>query len=55
MPSSKTEIALDGQTIGFVGQAVQHAVLGPIASAVVKQNVADDATLQVGHFNAVIG
>jgi folate-binding protein YgfZ len=55
MPSSKTEIALDGPTIGFVGQAVQHAVLGPIASAVVKQNVAEDAILQLGQFNAVIG
>ena len=55
MPVSKAEINLDGQLVGFVGLAVQHAVLGPISSAVVKVNMAEDAVLQVGQFNAVIG
>ena len=54
MPASHSEVTLDGVVVGFVGQSVQHAVLGPIASAVIKRNVAQDAILQVGTFNASI-
>ena len=32
--------------MGFVGTVAQHYELGPIALAVVKRNVPDDATLQ---------
>jgi len=54
MPASQTPVTLEGALVGFVGQSVQHAVLGPIASAVIKRNVAEDAILQVGSFNASI-
>ena len=33
----------DGRTVGFVGTAVRHYELGPVALALVKQNVPDDA------------
>jgi folate-binding protein YgfZ len=54
MPARHSEVTLEGAVVGFVGQSVHHAVLGPIASALVKRNVPDDANLQVGAFNAVI-
>ncbi|HEX3898859.1 MAG TPA: folate-binding protein [Mycobacteriales bacterium] len=42
-----TDIELDGRSVGFLGTALHHAELGPIALAVIKRNVADDAALTV--------
>jgi folate-binding protein YgfZ len=54
MPAVHSEVTLEGIVVGFIGQSVQHAVLGPIASAVIKRNIESDAILQVDSFNAVI-
>jgi tRNA-modifying protein YgfZ len=47
LPPPRTPIELDGRAVGFLGTAVQHAELGPIALAVVKRNTPDDAMLLV--------
>jgi tRNA-modifying protein YgfZ len=44
----------DGREVGFVGTAVRHYELGPVALAVVKRAVADDAILRVGPATAAI-
>jgi folate-binding protein YgfZ len=50
LPSPGTAVELDGRAVGFVGTAVQHYEWGPIALAVVKRTVPDDASLAVaGH------
>jgi folate-binding protein YgfZ len=53
-PAAGTPVILDGRTVGFVGTAVQHYELGPIALAVVKRNVPDDARLFVADTAAAI-
>ena len=47
LPAPGTPVSLDGRDVGFLGTAVQHYELGPIALAVIKRNVADDARLMV--------
>jgi folate-binding protein YgfZ len=47
LPAPHTPIELDGRTVGFIGTAVQHAELGPVALAVVKRQTPDDALLTV--------
>jgi hypothetical protein len=47
LPPPHTPVELDGRPIGFLGTAVQHADLGPIALAVVKRQTTDDAELTV--------
>jgi hypothetical protein len=47
LPPPGTPVELDGRPIGFLGTAVHHWELGPIALAVVKRAVADDAVLAV--------
>jgi len=47
MPPPHTPVELDGKAVGYVGTAVQHAELGPVALAVIKRQVADDAMLVV--------
>ncbi|WP_213453763.1 CAF17-like 4Fe-4S cluster assembly/insertion protein YgfZ [Rhizomonospora bruguierae] len=44
----------DGRAVGFVGTAVTHFELGPIALALVKRNVPDDADLRIGDSVAAI-
>jgi folate-binding Fe-S cluster repair protein YgfZ len=41
-------VTLDGREVGRVGTAVRHYELGPIALALVKRNVPDDAELLAG-------
>lgn len=54
LPSPGTAVELDGRAVGFVGTAVQHYEWGPVALAVVKRNVPDDAALTVaGHAVAI--
>jgi tRNA-modifying protein YgfZ len=47
LPPPHTLIELDGRAVGFLGTAVQHAELGPIALAVIKRNTPDDAMLTI--------
>ncbi len=55
LPPPGTPVELDGRAVGFLGTAVQHFELGPIALAVVKRSVGDDATLNVAGEPAAIG
>ena len=50
LPPPQTPIELDGRQVGFLGTAVQHAELGPVALAVVKRQTADDALLTVSGY-----
>jgi len=45
LPTRESEVFLDGKVVGYVGTSARHHELGPIALAVVKRNVALDATL----------
>jgi hypothetical protein len=47
LPPPHTPVELDGRAIGFLGTAVHHAELGPIALAVIKRQTPDDAELTV--------
>jgi folate-binding protein YgfZ len=47
LPPTQTPVVLDDRPVGFLGTAVQHAELGPIALAVVKRSTPDDAHLVV--------
>jgi folate-binding protein YgfZ len=47
LPESGTPIELAGRAVGFLGTAVHHHELGPIALAVIKRTIADDAELVV--------
>jgi folate-binding protein YgfZ len=50
LPEPGTPVEFDGRTVGFLGTSVQHFELGPIALAVVKRSIPDDAGLVVaGH------
>jgi tRNA-modifying protein YgfZ len=54
LPAPGTEVTSGGRTVGFLGTAVRHIELGPVALAVIRRNVADDAGLQVGDSAAAI-
>ena len=47
LPPAHTPVELDGRTVGFLGTAVQHTELGPVALAVIKRQTPDDAMLTV--------
>ncbi|MDT4938216.1 MAG: tRNA-modifying protein YgfZ [Pseudonocardiales bacterium] len=47
LPVPLTPVLLAGREVGFIGTAVHHYDDGPIALAVIKRSVADDAELQV--------
>lgn len=48
LPEHGEPVLLAGREVGWVGTAARHHELGPIATAVVKRSVPDDATLTVG-------
>jgi folate-binding protein YgfZ len=48
LPVTGDAVTLDGREVGRVGTAVRHAELGPLALALVKRNVPDDAALLAG-------
>ena len=48
LPATGDAVTLDGRDVGRVGTAVRHHELGPVALALVKSKVADDAVLAVG-------
>ena len=56
LPPPHTPVAVSGdeRPVGFLGTAVQHAELGPIALAVIKRQVPDDAQLVVDGMAAAI-
>jgi tRNA-modifying protein YgfZ len=47
LPGPGTPVESAGRTVGFVGTAVHHYELGPVALAVIKRSLADDASLTV--------
>ncbi len=54
LPAHGAVVSLAQRAIGFVGTAVRHHELGPIALALVKRSTPDDALLQVGEVDASI-
>jgi hypothetical protein len=54
LPERGAAVEVGGRAIGFIGTAAYHAVLGPIALAVIKRNTPDDAQLLVGGIAAAI-
>ena len=48
LPSTGDPVTYEGRDIGRVGTAVRHYELGPVALALVKRNVPDDAVLLAG-------
>ena len=54
LPEPGSPIESAGRTVGFLGTAVQHYDLGPIALAVVKRSIPDDTALTVAGQHAAI-
>ena len=54
LPTTGDSVTLDGRDVGRVGTAVRHYELGPVALAVVKRQVPDDAQLLAGEVAASI-
>jgi tRNA-modifying protein YgfZ len=47
LPEPGSPITVDGRTVGFLGTALHHFDLGPIALAVIKRTLADDVILDI--------
>jgi folate-binding protein YgfZ len=45
LPSAGAPVELNGRTVGFLGTALHHYELGPIALAVIKRSLPDDSAL----------
>ncbi|MDP9116654.1 MAG: folate-binding protein [Actinomycetota bacterium] len=54
LPTPGTSVESAGRSVGFLGTAVHHYELGPIALAVIKRTTPDDAELVVGGSAAAI-
>jgi folate-binding protein YgfZ len=54
LPAQGTEVVSDGRAVGFVGTAVHHYELGPVALAVVKRNISHETPLRVGESVAAV-
>jgi tRNA-modifying protein YgfZ len=54
LPAPGTPVEQAGRAIGFLGTAVHHYELGPVALAVIKRSVPDDAELTVAGSAAAI-
>jgi folate-binding protein YgfZ len=54
LPVPGTPIEFGGRTVGFLGTAVHHHELGPVALAVIKRSLPDDAVLSVDGSPATI-
>lgn len=52
LPAAGADITLNDAVVGFLGTAVQHHELGPIALAVIKRNTDVEATVNVSGMNA---
>ena len=54
LPATGDAVQLEGRDVGRVGTAVRHHELGPVALALVKRQVPDDAALLAGSVAASI-
>jgi hypothetical protein len=54
LPAHGDAVTWEGAQVGFVGTAVRHYELGPIATALVKRNTPDDAPLLVSGIAAAV-
>ena len=54
LPEVGSDLQLEGRTVGRVGSSARHHELGPIALALVKRQVPDDARLVAGGVPAAI-
>ncbi len=54
LPRPGAAVTAGERAVGFIGTAVRHYELGPVALAVLRRNVADDAALTVGDTAAAI-
>jgi folate-binding protein YgfZ len=54
LPVPGTPVEIEGRAVGFLGTAVQHFELGPIALAVIKRSVPQDAVLAISGQTAKI-
>jgi hypothetical protein len=54
LPPAGTPLLLDGRPVGFLGTAVHHHELGPVALAVVKRTVVDGTVLDAAGTPAAI-
>jgi folate-binding protein YgfZ len=54
LPPAGTALVLDGRPVGFLGTAVHHHELGPVALGVVKRTVADGTVLDAAGTPAAI-
>ena len=54
LPERGTAVQVEGREVGRLGTAVRHYELGPIALALVKRQVPDDAELEVAGVTASI-
>jgi folate-binding protein YgfZ len=54
LPPAGTPVERDGREIGFIGTAVHHHELGPIALAIVKRTAGPEDKLSVGTESAAI-
>ncbi|HLV59169.1 MAG TPA: folate-binding protein [Natronosporangium sp.] len=48
LPSPGAAVTLSGRAVGFLGTVVRHYELGPVALAVLRRSVPDDADLRIG-------
>ncbi|MDQ1615607.1 MAG: tRNA-modifying protein YgfZ [Actinomycetota bacterium] len=48
LPGHGDAVELDGRQVGFVGTAARHYELGPVALALVKRSIPEDAALVAG-------
>jgi folate-binding protein YgfZ len=54
LPAHGDAVTWEGAQVGFVGTAVRHYELGPIATALVKRNTPDDVPLEVAGIAASV-
>ena len=54
LPEPGSPVERDGRTVGFVGTAVQHHELGPIALAIVKRGLTGEDVLSVPGHSAML-
>jgi hypothetical protein len=54
LPPPGTPVESGGRSVGFLGTAVHHYELGPIALAVIKRSLPDDTELVVAGSPAAI-
>ncbi len=54
LPEAGSPVERDGRTVGFVGTAVQHHELGPIALAIVKRGLSGNDVLSVARHSAAL-